>query len=84
MASMKKLNRDKQITKISSIRLTGDPTPVSYSTIRIERRVADMVRQVAQHERQGKSLTAFVERLLRVYVAAEHPELEIIDDRAAV
>ena len=52
-----------------------------YSTIRLERRVADMVRAVARVERKGKNLSLLIERMLRVYCREKHPELEFVEEQ---
>lgn len=53
---------------------------VDYSTIRLERRVADTVRAVARAERKGKNLTSLIEQMLRVYCREKHPELEFVEE----
>ena len=50
-----------------------------YSTIRIERRVAEMVRMVARAERKGKSLTPLIEAMLHAYCREKHPKLELFE-----
>lgn len=68
-------------SRLVDVRVNG-ATETDYSTIRIERRVANMVRRVAVLERRGKSLTSLFERMLLVYCKAEHPELTLVfDDR---
>lgn len=62
------------------IRVPDEQTVVSgYSTIRIERRVAEMVRTVARAERKGKSLTPLIEGMLRAYCREKHPKLELFE-----
>lgn len=60
------------------VRVPGPREAPDYSTLRIERRVADMIRRVAIIERRGKSLTTMMERMLRVYCEREHPELTLV------
>lgn len=60
----------------------GAERKIEHSTLRIERRVADMIRTVAVLEKRGKSLTSMLERMLRAYCEKEHPELTLVyEDR---
>lgn len=57
----------------------SDQTLSGYSTIRIERRVAELVRAVARVERKGKSLTPLIESMLRAYCREKHPKLALFE-----
>lgn len=73
----------KRVSRPRAVRLRvpeGAGLAVDYSTIRLERRIADMVRVVARVERKGKNLTSLVEQMLRVYCETKHPDFEFVAD----